>query len=110
MCSSKESECVFNVSVETNNCLVPCEGIFADVTKLKAPEITGKYYEKLLRSYDKYKRFFDISDCKNLSQKVCSWSLIFSAYQLPSKLRFVNIYFDTPTFDKITKDRSAKES
>ena len=32
------------------------------------------------------------------------------AYQLPSKLRFVNIYFDTPTFDKITKDRSAKES
>ena len=24
------------------------------------------------------------------------------------KLRFVRIYFDTPTFDKITKDRAAK--
>ena len=24
------------------------------------------------------------------------------------KLRFVRIYFDTPTFDRITKDRAAK--
>ena len=25
-----------------------------------------------------------------------------------NKLRYVRIYFDTPTFDKITKDRAAK--
>ena len=25
-----------------------------------------------------------------------------------NKLRFVRIYFDTPTFDRITKDRAAK--
>ena len=29
-------------------------------------------------------------------------------YQWESKLRFVRIYFDTPTFDRITKDRAAK--
>ena len=29
-------------------------------------------------------------------------------YQWESKLRFVRIYFDPPTFDRITKDRAAK--
>ena len=32
----------------------------------------------------------------------------FAEYQTLPKLRFVRIYFDTPTFDKITKDRAAK--
>ena len=30
--------------------------------------------------------------------------------QIPAKLKYVNIFFDTPTFDRITKDKSAKES
>ena len=34
--------------------------------------------------------------------------LIFLEYQTLPKLRFVRIYFETPTFDKITKDRAAK--
>ena len=29
-------------------------------------------------------------------------------YDWKNKLRFVRIYFDTPTFDRITKERSAK--
>ena len=29
-------------------------------------------------------------------------------YQWKNLLRFVRIYFDTPTFDRITKDRAAK--
>ena len=29
-------------------------------------------------------------------------------FQWKNKLRYVRIYFDTPTFDKITKDRAAK--
>ena len=29
-------------------------------------------------------------------------------YQWKNNLRFVRIYFDTPTFDRITKDRAAK--
>ena len=29
-------------------------------------------------------------------------------YQWEPKLHYVRIYFDTPTFDRITKDRSAK--
>ena len=29
-------------------------------------------------------------------------------YEWENQLRFVRIYFDTPTFDRITKDRAAK--
>ena len=29
-------------------------------------------------------------------------------YEWKNNLQFVRIYFDTPTFDKITKDRAAK--
>ena len=29
-------------------------------------------------------------------------------YEWENKLRYVRIYFDTPTFDRITKDRAAK--
>ena len=31
-----------------------------------------------------------------------------SDFEWKNKLRFVRIYFDTPTFDRITKDRAAK--
>ena len=32
----------------------------------------------------------------------------FLDYEWKNKLRYVRIYFDTPTFDRITKDRAAK--
>ena len=35
-------------------------------------------------------------------------SLFFLDYEWKNKLRVVRIYFDTPTFDIITKDRAAK--
>ena len=34
--------------------------------------------------------------------------MLFSEYNWKSHLRYVRIYFDTPTFDRITKDRAAK--
>ena len=37
-------------------------------------------------------------------------SKYFLGYQWKNKLRFVRIYFDTPIFDRITKDRAAKFS
>ena len=33
---------------------------------------------------------------------------IFSDYKWQNNLRFVRIFFDTPKFDRITKDRAAK--
>ena len=37
--------------------------------------------------------------------KICSY---LQGYSWKNRLRFVRIYFDTPTFDTITKDRAAK--
>ena len=34
--------------------------------------------------------------------------LYFVEYEWKETLRYVRIYFDTPTFDRITKDRAAK--
>ena len=34
--------------------------------------------------------------------------LHFADYEWRNKLRYVRIYFETPTFDRITKDRAAK--
>ena len=33
---------------------------------------------------------------------------LFSEYEWKNNLRFVKIFFHTPTFDRITKDRAAK--
>ena len=35
-------------------------------------------------------------------------SIFILDFEWKNKLRFVRIYFDTPTFDRITKDRAAK--
>ena len=34
--------------------------------------------------------------------------MFFLDYEWRNNLRYVRIYFDTPTFDRITKDRAAK--
>ena len=61
---------------------------------MEAKKVDGKYYEALLKSYNSYKRFFKEEDAG------------FS--QIPAKLRHVNIFFDTATFDLVTMDSSAK--
>ena len=37
-----------------------------------------------------------------------SVTFYFADYEWQNKLRYVRIYFETPTFDRITKDRAAK--
>ena len=34
--------------------------------------------------------------------------ILYLDFEWKNRLRFIRIYFDTPTFDRITKDRSAK--
>ena len=42
-----------------------------------------------------------MSDCRNVTCFILE-------FDYKTKLQFVKIYFDTPTFDRITKDRRAK--
>ena len=34
--------------------------------------------------------------------------ILYLDFEWKNRLRFIRIYFDTPTFDRITKDRAAK--
>ena len=36
------------------------------------------------------------------------WYILCLDYEWKNRLRYVRIYFDTPTFDRIEKDRAAK--
>ena len=57
-----ENLCAENITFDSSICLIPCQGIYADVTKTEADKIEGEYYETLLNNYKKYKRFFDVSE------------------------------------------------
>ena len=62
--------------------------------------------------YDKYRKWSQFpSGLKGVlkinERKYCLLRII-SDYEWRNKLRYVRIFFDTPTFDKITKDRAAK--
>ena len=57
ICSAIGNVCAANITTVYDDCLPPCEGIYADVTKMPSENIDGEYYEDLLRDYNKYKRF-----------------------------------------------------
>ena len=58
ICSPIGNVCAGIILKEYDECLPPCEGIYADVTKIAADNVVnGKYYEALLMDYNRYKRF-----------------------------------------------------
>ena len=59
ICFGSANECAEKVTVDKNECLKPCEGVYADVTKYDADEIEKNNYGALLDIYSRYKRFFD---------------------------------------------------
>ena len=74
------------------------------------------HISKTILDYKIYKKWFKFNAGtkgihNNLLNEVCSlhfMTIFFKDYEWENKLRYVRIYFDTPTFDRITKDRAAK--
>ena len=69
----------------------------------------------LLEDYNRYKNFFEEyidfpTEIKGKRWRTSIFCYLTSYvdYQLQSNLSFVRIFFDTPTFDRITKDDAAK--
>ena len=56
LCSPEGRDCIESSSEETFSCPVPCEGLYADVTKLQLPE--NSQYDKIKEEYLNYKRSF----------------------------------------------------
>ena len=82
-------------------------------TKVDFDDYSRKEIQSTINAYKNYKKWFKFPIgikgkkifCVVVSQLIFD---IFPDYEWKNKLRYVRIFFDTPTFDKITKDRAAK--
>ena len=62
-----------------------------------------------MKRYQKFKMFYETKEGIYLNIfELFLWSVSNLDPILQVKLRYVRIYFDTPTFDRITKDRADK--
>ena len=105
--------------MDNDECKIPCVGLFADVKKLAPKYDRNIKHLVFLERYKAYKRHFEPNSGKYFQpiqelrpeQKVRIPIIkLFIFVELVSRadLQYVRISFDTPTFDRITKDRSAK--
>ena len=112
MCSQQhEIHCCEEVSVSLAKCLVPCEGVFSDVWKDESIEIDENTdgMRDIFKSYETFKN--KLASWVSISGlEVCvplfhidNDNIFIVDYKFGTKLRHVRIYFDTPTFDIITK-------
>ena len=107
-------DCIINniSSVDTSGCMKPCSGLI--VTSFIKTQKDRKIdnWMNVLEDYKAYKKItpFPIDEQGKTSLRLAAPSIIFASidYEWKNKLRFVRIYFDTPTFDRIVKDRAAK--
>ena len=104
------------IEFENSNCLKPCSGFF--VTSFSKSEQNRKLEElfPIFGNYNIYKKItqypsgYTGKNNKSNIQFIYLDQLVYPIidYEWKNKLRFVRIYFDTPTFNRITKDRAAK--
>ena len=104
-------------SLNFSQCLVSCDGFYGDVAQVKQEDLKEKDAVKkghLLSEYNRYKsrlaknlvfssRSPKFSKCPHPSSP--SLLNLFPAYEQPyGPLQLVQIYFDTATFDEISRD------
>ena len=106
-------DCINNIrSVDTSECIKPCSGLI--VTSFIKTQEDRKIdnWLTVLEDYKAYKKItpFPIDEQGKTSLRLAAPSIIFASidYEWKNKLRFVRIYFDTPTFDRIRVDKAAK--
>ena len=60
ICDSSGIDCYHQLSVDKSNCLMPCEGIFADIWKENVDEVTANHHgmKNIFEAYENYKNQF----------------------------------------------------
>ena len=116
-CQPSQLDCVSKVVVDDTDCPKSCSGILITGYSHFGPQeysnhVTA-FLSKLSVAYGKYKGMHDFH--KNFQGRIFNYSskmsqriFFFLEYEWKKTLRYVRIYFETPTFDRITKDRAAK--
>ena len=128
-CTPEKGTCVAQQNAKDKGCLVPCTGIFADVTEelflqqlrqQKYSNSTHMKHENELKSLtDEYRRYkqsyveqlvFDPEEEEYLSRSICSQQT-FTLKTFPARwplvdaqLEIVYIYFGTETYDEYKRD------
>ena len=114
--SSLAIQCTRKSKVDISKCLHPCSGlVVASFQKEDVAKNLENLFPLVIDGYNKYKIITQVPHGyqSNLWLKLYdldSWIIltICLGSEWKNKLRFVKIYFDTPTFDRIEKDRAAK--
>ena len=91
--------------------MVPCEGIFVDFWKADFDQSVDNYMtNSTIELYKMYKQFYEGTKGRYIKELV--WININPCIVLDPEveldLKFVRIYFNTATFDRVKKDRAAK--
>ena len=109
-------KCVDKIPFETSSCIKPCSGLivtsFSKSVEYKDLELL---YPKILTQYNKYK-IISIYPPGLIGRRqyfimkyfLSSFEIHFSEYEWKNNLRFVRIYFHTPTIERITMEKAAK--
>ena len=66
LCSNEGNACIETTSIDTDQCLSPCEGIFVDVKRDDPEKINNTEYDIFLQKYKNYKKFFETSEGKDV--------------------------------------------
>ena len=119
-CNSVGTECyhkyISQNKIEHNTCLKSCHGIYGDIQHITQDDTVtisknGEPTETLFKEYLDYKRGFETNYLAYFSNITGSHGSPFLTEFVTNdwdivqeKLQVVEIYFDTPTFDKITRD------
>ena len=111
LCTNEtEKKCIEYIQNSNyGNCQFPCNGIYADVkkNKIEASDETG--IQLLKESYQKW--FLKEHDNAPFNLMVTNSyppDFVYKEDIFEPNLQFVRIYFDTPKFDRVIKDRKVK--
>ena len=114
MCTPDRLDCVKGIDFEYEECHDQCSGLW--VTSFAQDNLFSKEFSfkrkvsKLSAKYWIYKGFYEFPSQYKGSYWLlqCKQKYNFVEYDLRAPLRYIRINFDSPVFDRIIKDRSAK--
>ena len=96
--------CSNGLPITTKNCSIPCKGFFANIKK---HSFDYEYLNKLPTiDYENYTRMFGPSYRKP-TNKLLPNEFVKEIFA-KKNLKFVRIFWDTPTFTRISRDKAAK--
>ena len=108
LCNSSQLTCAKQAQNLENECKMKCEGLVVTSYSHQNKSNALDTFSDLIESYKKYKGIID------LPGKISKLQILFISSKFSdiawnnNQLRYVRIFFDSPTFDRITKDRAAK--